>query len=272
MGEPEPNPQGEATTPNPEEQTSIHALLAGPLSSGQSSPPWYRQPAIVISLISTAIALLSFLNSLITLREQAIESTIGEIYRLLDQAADESVGGQNGPQATLDLSHARLLISNLASRTPATVLLVAGWLIEAEGHFEEARDYYEKAVERADNRYDRILGLRFLGELNFRLGKPDIGRTYYTRALVNPNIKDVDNADDAITYLRWSESEEEVDRQKSEEYKSKAMKYLVKVKWKGDKGRSGPSQDMDAAPGQEQKSSKRTGLSEAPGKLVPRRP
>lgn len=249
--------QGETRTTPSEDQTTM--------------PKWHRQPAILISLLGTSIALLSLVNSLITSREQYITSTIEQIYGLLDQAATEAADGKDA-QATLDVSHARWLIDKLGSRTPATVWLILGYLVDNQGHFDDAQKCYERAVRVADNSYDKILGLRCLGTLSFRLGKKEIGRQFYRDAIcIHGDINlynNVDNVDDAITYRIWSKSEESFgDRQKSDEYKDKAMKYLNKIGFK----ESLYIHDNTSGK-QEQKPSGGSGHAGDPGAVLPQRP
>lgn len=132
------------------EVSSQGETRTAPSEDHPTMPKWYRQPAILISLLSATIALLSLINSLISSREQTITFTIEEVYRLLNQAAAEAAD-EKVTQATLDVSHARWLIDKLGSRTPALVLLVLGTLVENQGHFDDAQKYYERAVRIADN-------------------------------------------------------------------------------------------------------------------------
>lgn len=108
--------------------------------------------------------------------------------------------------------------------------------------------------------------------LSFQLGKKEIGRTFYRDAVKIHNSSNLDIhifiVDDVFTYIYWSKSEELFgDRQKSDEYKYKAMEYLDKIGWKG----SFPANE-DIYVNHEQKPSGGSSRASDPGAVLPQRP
>ncbi len=189
---------------------------------------WYREPAILISIMSLTLALGTTAISTIRLEEdrrhQARNELTGYIGRLVDIPKQQSdiltAGGANANNLIAQLngelssvaSQARSDIVAIPEEVSTAEYLAVAYAFQSVGDFESADALYQQGLERARSSAEKIYSLRSLAALKFLAGDIDNGRKLMQQAR-DVHANDATTApllaasDDAQTELIWASSE-----------------------------------------------------------------
>jgi tetratricopeptide (TPR) repeat protein len=209
-------------------QQNDDELDAMQIAAARGRAKWYREPAVLISVLSLVLAFGSTLVSTIRLDEDRRHQARAEVTNFISRLAEVSkqqvdLANSGSPNATnvISLLNGELLsIANQARTVMATIpneivtgeYVAVGYTFQTQGQFEAADDLYRQGLQRSSNPSDQIYALRSLGQVRFLAGDVASGRQLLQQALdVHKNDARttalVIANEDATTHLYWANNE-----------------------------------------------------------------
>jgi hypothetical protein len=209
-------------------QQNDDELDAMQIAASRGRARWYREPGVMIAVLSLVLAFGTTIVSTIRLDEDRRHQARGElttfISRLAEiskEQADLSTSTSPGATNVISMLNGELLSVANQARTvirtiPGDVLtgeyVAVGYTFQGQGQFDAADALYREGLARALNTSDQIYALRSLGQLRFLAGDAQAGRGLLQQALVvhqddTKTTARVKANEDATTELYWANNE-----------------------------------------------------------------
>jgi tetratricopeptide (TPR) repeat protein len=209
-------------------QQNDDELDAMQIAAGRGRAKWFREPAVLIAVLSLLLAFGTTLISTVRLdedrRHQARSEVTDFIARLAEvskQQVDLAAANSPGSTNVISILNAELLsIANQARTVMATIpndvltgeYVAVGFTFQGQGQFEVADELYRQGLIQAANPSDQIYALRSLGQLRFLAGDVTSGRQLLQQA-IDVHKDDtktsalVTASENATTQLYWANNE-----------------------------------------------------------------
>lgn len=191
--------------------------------------PWYREPAVMISVLSLALAFGTTVFSSLRLdedrRHEARRELSGFIERLANIPRQQAEiladhPGTEGSNLVAQLNtelfsvanQARIVIRSIPGEVSTVEYMAVGFAYQTLGSLDDADELYQQAFVRATNPAERIYALRSLAAVRFLERDFEAAYELLRRALAM-HAEDRDTAaiiianDDASTLLFWASYE-----------------------------------------------------------------
>lgn len=209
-------------------QQNDDELDAMQIAAARGRSRWYREPAVLIAVLSLVLAFGTTLVSTIRLEEDRRHQARSELTSFISRLAEISKeqfdlvnSGQANATNVISLLNGELLSVANQARTvmntiPADVLtgeyVTVGFTFQSQGQFDAADDLYRAGLKQAQNLSDQIYALRSLGQLRFLAGDIPGGRQLLQQA-VDVHRDDAKTSalvianENATTHLYWANNE-----------------------------------------------------------------